>query len=451
MSVLLLGGCTYHGKFSRGLYRQPDVSPKINASVMVVQDKYVPDFFRVESDEFIALRRFVIRTDDGLSTAAADALATLFERVETNVYSQRNGYDYTAEVEFFPRYEEERRFYMLHEEYGYYNPRRLRVKYLPYANAVLRLTLRNPHTGAPVAVYQEEDKEKIRFAASTYVADALSVYTLGVFSPLQIQAIGGDLTRNYEQILTKLLKRIVKQMQDDRVIFAHPAAQENLTRVDADYTPYLKAVATVLNSRDQSSGSAFFISADGYLLTNSHVVEKARDVQVVLYGDKEYSPDGGRSYPKRYARVVARNEARDLALLKLEGENFPWLMLEPDRTQYYTGAAVAALGEPKGYRWSVSEGIISALRTDGHGRDMIQTDAAVNSGNSGGPLILKDSGRVAGINTQGVQKDVAENLNFAISAYEALRTFGLRQPITPAQIKRLEETQPSEPLGPRAQ
>lgn len=451
MSVLLLGGCTYHGKFSRGLYRQPDVSPKINASVMVVQDKYVPDFFRVESDEFIALRRFVIRTDDGLSTAAADALATLFERVETNVYSQRKGYDYTAEVEFFPRYEEERRFYMRHEGNGYYNPRRLRVKYLPYANAVLRLTLRNPHTGAPVAVYQEEDKEKIRFAASTYVADGLATYTLGLFSPLQIQAIGGDLTRNYEQILTKLLKRIVKQMKDDRVIFAHPAAQENLTRVDADYTPYLKAVATVLNSRDQSSGSAFFISADGYLLTNAHVVEKARDVQVVLYGDKEYSPDGGRSYPKRYARVVARNQARDLALLKLEGENFPWLMLEPDRTQYYTGVAVAALGEPKGYRWSVSEGIISALRTDEHGRDMIQTDAAVNSGNSGGPLILKDSGRVAGINTQGVQKDVAENLNFAISSYEALRTFGLRQPITPAQIKRLEETQPPEPLGPRAQ
>lgn len=451
MSVLLLGGCTYHGKFSRGLYRQPDVSPKINASVMVVQDKYVPDFFRVESDEFIALRRFVIRTDDGLSTAAADALSTLFERVEANVYSQRKGYDYTAEVEFFPRYEEERRFYMLHEEYGYYNPRRLRVKYLPYANAVLRLTLRNPHTGAPVAVYQEEDKEKIRFAASTYVADGLATYTLGLFSPLQIQAIGGDLTRNYEQILTKLLKRIVKQMQDDRVIFASPAAQADLTRMDADYTAYLKAVATVLNSMDQSSGSAFFISADGYLLTNAHVVEKARDVQVVLYGDKAYSPDGGRSYPKRYARVVARNQARDLALLKLEGENFPWLMLEPDRTQYYTGAAVAALGEPKGYRWSVSEGIISALRTDGHGRDMIQTDAAVNNGNSGGPLILKDSGRVAGINTQGVQKDVAENLNFAISAYEALRTFGLRQPITPAQIKRLEEIQPPEPLGPRAQ
>ena len=85
MSVLLLGGCTYHGKFSRGLYRQPDVSPKINASVMVVQDKYVPDFFRVESDEFIAFRRFVIRTDDGLSAAAADALSTLFERVEANV------------------------------------------------------------------------------------------------------------------------------------------------------------------------------------------------------------------------------------------------------------------------------------------------------------------------------------------------------------------------------
>lgn len=450
MSVLLLGGCTYHGKFSRGLYRQSDVSPKINASVMVVQDKYVPDFFRVESDEFIAFRRFVIRTDDGLSAAAADALSTLFERVEANVYSQRKGYDYTAEVEFFPRYEEERRFYMRHEGNGYYNPRRLRVRHLPYANAVLRITLRNPHTGAPVAVYQEEDKEKIRFAASTYVADGLATYTLGLFSPLQIQAIGGDLTHNYEQILTKLLKRIVKQMQDDRVIFASPAAQADLTRMDADYTAYLKAVATVLNSRDQSSGSAFFISADGYLLTNAHVVEKARDVQVVLYGDKEYSPDGP-GYPKRYARVVARNQARDLALLKLEGENFPWLMLEPDRTQYYTGAAVAALGEPKGYRWSVNEGIISALRRDEHGRDMIQTDAAVNSGNSGGPLILKDSGRVVGINTWVVRKDVAESLNFAISAYEALRTFGLRQPITPAQIKRLETARQPELLPASAQ
>lgn len=312
----------------------------------------------------------------------------------------------------------------------------------------LRCVIRIP--GPRWRSIRKKIKKKIRFAASTYVADGLATYTLGLFSPLQIQAIGGDLTRNYEQILTKLLKRIVKQMQDDRVIFASPAAQADLTRMDADYTAYLKAVATVLNSRDQSSGSAFFISADGYLLTNAHVVEKARDVQVVLYGDKEYSPDGP-GYPKRYARVVARNQARDLALLKLEGENFPWLMLEPDRTQYYTGAAVASLGEPKGYRWSVNEGIISALRRDEHGRDMIQTDAAVNSGNSGGPLILKDSGRVVGINTWVVRKDVAESLNFAISAYEALRTFGLRQPITPAQIKRLETAPQPELLPDSAQ
>lgn len=92
---------------------------------------------------------------------------------------------------------------------------------------------------------------------------------------------------------------------------------------------------------------------------------------------------------------------------------------------------MVAIGAPKSIEWSVSQGILSAVR-DNNGVDTLQTDAAINGGNSGGPLISLDSGRVLGINSWargGSAEEHVENLNFAISAYEAQRTLDLSQPL----------------------
>ncbi len=147
----------------------------------------------------------------------------------------------------------------------------------------------------------------------------------------------------------------------------------------------------------QSTGSGVVISPDGYLLTNYHVIENAKKVMVNLPGGKEYN-----------AEIIGTDYITDLALLKLEGQNFPYAQLG-DSEDIIIGERVIALGNPFGL-FDISKqplataGIISAVDMDfgsQHGRvykDMIQTDAAINRGNSGGPLV-NSRGQVIGINT----------------------------------------------------
>jgi serine protease Do len=140
----------------------------------------------------------------------------------------------------------------------------------------------------------------------------------------------------------------------------------------------------------QGLGSGVVITADGYILTNNHVVDDADDVKVSI-GDSN----------KRYeAKIVGRDPGSDLAVLKIEAAN-----LSPatfgDSDQLLVGDVVLAIGNPFGVGQSVSRGIVSALgRGMGIGvfEDFIQTDAAINPGNSGGALLDTD-GRVIGINS----------------------------------------------------
>ena len=149
----------------------------------------------------------------------------------------------------------------------------------------------------------------------------------------------------------------------------------------------------------QSLGSGFFISPDGYLLTNEHVVQDAKKIVVTLEGGKRYD-----------ATLVGVDHVSDIALLKIEGENFPYLKMG-DSDDLIVGEWVIALGNPFGLfeldaKPTVTAGIISATNVD-WGRvpesnriymDMIQTDAAINHGNSGGPLV-NALGQVIGMNT----------------------------------------------------
>jgi len=146
--------------------------------------------------------------------------------------------------------------------------------------------------------------------------------------------------------------------------------------------------------RDLASGSGFLITPDGYGLTNSHVIRDATAVEATL-------PDGRTAI----ADVVGTDPATDLALLRLPSEeHLPHLTLG-DSTGLRVGDYVLAVGSPYGLSFTVTAGIVSALgralRSEVAGRSiegMIQTDAALNPGNSGGPLLDAEA-QVVGINT----------------------------------------------------
>jgi serine protease Do len=136
-------------------------------------------------------------------------------------------------------------------------------------------------------------------------------------------------------------------------------------------------------------GSGFFISADGYAVTNNHVVDKAEHVDVTT--------DDGKTYT---AKVIGTDDRTDLALIKVEGRrDFPFVSLADKQPRI--GDWVLAVGNPFGLGGTVTAGIVSARGRDigaGPYDDFIQIDAAVNKGNSGGPTFDLD-GNVIGVNT----------------------------------------------------
>ncbi|WP_374347108.1 Do family serine endopeptidase [Phenylobacterium sp.] len=138
----------------------------------------------------------------------------------------------------------------------------------------------------------------------------------------------------------------------------------------------------------QSSGSGFFISSDGYIVTNNHVVENADTIKVVLKDERELD-----------AVVIGRDEGTDLAVIKVKGSNFTYVDFE-NSAKPRVGDWVIAVGNPFGLGGTATAGIISA-----YGRDIgetfvdyIQIDAPINRGNSGGPT-FDIYGRVIGVNT----------------------------------------------------
>jgi serine protease Do len=141
---------------------------------------------------------------------------------------------------------------------------------------------------------------------------------------------------------------------------------------------------------ERGQGSGFLISRDGYILTNNHVVGEVSSMTVQL--------QDGRTFTN--AKVIGTDPDTEVALIKVEGENFPVLPLG-DSDKLRVGDIVMAIGNPFGLTETVTVGVVSAVkRTVGIAayESFIQTDAAINPGNSGGPLINVD-GRVVGINT----------------------------------------------------
>jgi len=142
--------------------------------------------------------------------------------------------------------------------------------------------------------------------------------------------------------------------------------------------------------REGSLGSGFVISADGLIVTNNHVIESADEIEIVFSDGRSLS-----------AALIGRDADTDLAVLKVESETpLPFVQFA-DSDGAEVGDWVMAIGNPFGFGGSVSAGIISALERDirsGRYDNFIQTDAAINRGNSGGPLFTL-GGEVVGVNT----------------------------------------------------
>ncbi len=178
-----------------------------------------------------------------------------------------------------------------------------------------------------------------------------------------------------------------QSMTDDDSGDLPPNAERFFRRFFGDQMPGPNRVPR--NRRSQGQGSGFFISADGFVVTNNHVIDKATTVEI--------QTDDGKTYT---AKVIGTDPRTDLALLKVEGRtDFPWVRLATNVPRI--GDWVLAVGNPFGLGGTVTAGIVSARGRDigaGTYDDFIQIDAAVNRGNSGGPT-FNLAGEVIGVNT----------------------------------------------------
>ena len=198
-------------------------------------------------------------------------------------------------------------------------------------------------------------------------------------------------------------------------ILADTAAQDPVALLDAFSQAVIRVVERVAPSvahvqRGRAAGSGVVIAPDGYILTNAHVVDDSRAVEIVLRDGATYG-----------AQVVGSDPATDLAVVRANSSTLAALELATADT-LRVGQLVIAIGDPLGLQSTVTTGVVSALGRSLNSKDgriienVIQTDAALNPGNSGGPLV-DTHGRVVGVNTAIIAG--AQGIAFAIPAATA--------------------------------
>ena len=246
---------------------------------------------------------------------------------------------------------------------------------------------------------------------------AISLLTLSLAAPLPALAQRGELPdfsevvervgpavvniRTSEKLKTAVngMPEMDEQMQDFLRRFGIPLPRRNAPRGGDEEAPQRRGVA-----------SGFILSADGFVMTNAHVVDGADEVFVTLTDKREFK-----------AKVIGVDKRSDVAVVKIEATGLPLVKIG-DVSRLKVGEWVMAIGSPFGFDNSVTAGIVSAKGRDtGDLLPFIQTDVAINPGNSGGPL-LNMRGEVVGINSQIYsQSGGFMGISFAIPIDEAIR------------------------------
>jgi S1-C subfamily serine protease len=202
----------------------------------------------------------------------------------------------------------------------------------------------------------------------------------------------------------------------------------------------------ILQSDQHGIGSGFIVRADGYIVTNNHVVENARQLQVILR-------DGAKKFD---ARVIGTSPEDDVAVIKVDAQDLPALSWG-DSNALKVGQLAIAIGSPLGQQNSVTKGVISALHrfisipnpSTGLVENIlnaIQTDAQINPGNSGGPL-LNSAGQVIGVNFAIEQAQAGPGLGFALDgnaardiANQLIQTGHVNRPFLGVTYNQIDET-----------
>ena len=414
---LLVSACSYHGRLRRGIYKDASVSDKIEARVLVISDRFIQPDFSFQDDNLSPVNEYSFATADAVAVAAADALGTLFSHVDAGPKSLASQYDLIAEVDY--KVEDDRRLYVNKiEETGRFLW--IRRQYVPGFSTYVTLTIRQPHNKIPLLSFSSTRHSNLAYndlAVGLHWFNELTFSLLfPIVAPAYVQATGVSARTILEKDLRVSLQEIMGKIVENRIVFT-PAGDPFLPRRDEPYKEYLKK--TVFLELPNGHGTGFFISSDGYILTNAHVVDEYRVARFYLYEDLPFIPYRAEP-PFRYARLIKLNKSRDLALLKAEGE-YPYFKLDDDRSHYQTGQTVLTLGNPQDKMWTMSQGIISAVHNH-NGTDEIQIDSSVNPGNSGGPLVLKSTGEVIGVISRGIAPSAGSGIGYAISVFEVLRT-----------------------------
>jgi S1-C subfamily serine protease len=186
------------------------------------------------------------------------------------------------------------------------------------------------------------------------------------------------------------------------------------TNSPKDLDQAMEAGVTIRDEKKQSHGSGLFISNNGYILTNYHVIANVENPQVILHSGKTYD-----------CKIVSYDKVSDLAIVKIDA-NVPFAYKLPSNKNYKTGSEIMVIGTPKSIELgqSVSKGIISGIRENPkNSLTYIQTDASINGGNSGGAMI-NTSGELIGIIDYKLINGT-EGISFAIPANTVLSMLGI--------------------------
>lgn len=256
-------------------------------------------------------------------------------------------------------------------------------------------------------------------------------------STSQTQAVSTTEEKTQETTAVSNTNLVSLENYSDTGIYAANKVLPSIVGITVEYTVNSPYYGLSMKSTGSATGSGVIISEDGYILTNNHVVNTssnssfyqvsdANKVTVKLYNDETVYE----------AKIIGKDETTDLAVIKIDKTGLPAAELG-DSDTIKVGEFSMAIGNPLGMESTVTAGIISAanrtITSEGKNLKVIQTDAAINSGNSGGALV-NSKGQVIGINTIKISGTGIEGLGFAIPINSTVDIY--KQLISDGKVKR---------------